>query len=97
MLATLEISRCYPGHGEPFDDVAAVIALNLQQAEERSARVAEALRAHGDVSVYALAESLYPRALRRRFWQIIATVQGHLDVLGERGEATLESGRWRAT
>ena len=94
-LQSLEITRCFPGHGEPFDDVREIIRLNLEQAEQRSERVREALSVLGEGTVYALAESLYPRALRRRFWQIIATVQGHLDLLAERGVARFEEGRWR--
>jgi glyoxylase-like metal-dependent hydrolase (beta-lactamase superfamily II) len=86
---------CYPGHGEPFENVAQVIAANLSQADQRTERLAEELRAGGPATVYAVAERMYPRALRRRFWQIISTVQGHLDVLGEAGRATLEDGRWR--
>jgi glyoxylase-like metal-dependent hydrolase (beta-lactamase superfamily II) len=96
-LQALEFTRCFPGHGEPFDDVSEVIRLNLEQAEQRSERVREALLAIGEGTVYALAETLYPRALRRRFWQIIATVQGHLDVLNERGHAAFADGVWRAT
>ena len=94
-LQALDFSRCFPGHGEPFDDVAEVIRLNLAQAELRSERVYEALAMTGEATVYALAESLYPRGLRRRYWQIIATVQGQLDVLGERGRAEFEEGLWR--
>ena len=46
-------------------------------------------------TVYHLAERLYPRALRRRFWQIISTIQGHLDVLAEAGQVVEEGHRWR--
>ena len=86
---------CYPGHGEPFEHVAEVIAANLSQAEQRTERLAEELRAAGPATVYELAERMYPRALRRRFWQIISTVQGHLDVLAEAGRAEFADGRWR--
>jgi glyoxylase-like metal-dependent hydrolase (beta-lactamase superfamily II) len=86
---------CYPGHGEPFENVTAVIDANLAQAEQRTQRVNDEMRLAGEATAYELAERIYPRALRRRFWQIIATVQGHLDVLAESGEAVCESGRWR--
>jgi glyoxylase-like metal-dependent hydrolase (beta-lactamase superfamily II) len=89
--------RCFPGHGEPFDNVADVIDGNLSQIEERTEKVAAALRNRGICSLYALADDLYPRALRRRFWQIIATVQGHLDVLEDAGRATLTDGNYAAT
>ncbi len=88
-------AMCYPGHGEPFEATGEVIGANLQQAQQRSERLFDELRAHGPATVYELAERMYPRALRRRFWQIISTVQGHLDVLAEAGEAEFEEGRWR--
>lgn len=93
-LRSLNVTRCYPGHGEPFERVAEVIDANLGQAEQRTARVHQALRDNSGATLYVLAESLYPRALRKRFWQIIATVQGHLDVLEESGAATTSEGRW---
>ena len=90
--ATQHFSRCFPGHGEPFDNVTGVIDANLAQIEQRTARVLATLTAAGRGSVYALCEALYPRALRRRFWQIAATVQGHLDLLEQRGQVVLVDG-----
>ena len=87
---------CYPGHGEPFSNVAEVIAANLAQVDQRSQRLRAELRDMGSATVYEVAERMYPRALRRRFWQIISTVQGHLDVLAEAGEASEDGGRWRS-
>ena len=78
-------ARCFPGHGEPFDGVNAVIEEQLRAIEERAARVLQELRAGGPAGLYGLAERLYPRALRRRFWQIAPTVLGHLDLLIESG------------
>lgn len=86
--------RCFPGHGEPFEDVSVAVAANLSQAEDRAARLLEALRHGGPATPYEAAERLYPRALRRRFWQIIATVQGHLDVLAEAGTVAFDGQRW---
>jgi glyoxylase-like metal-dependent hydrolase (beta-lactamase superfamily II) len=96
-LRTRDFVRCFPGHGEPFDNVQEVIDANLTQIEERTEKVAAALRNRGSCSLYALAEDLYPRALRRRFWQIIATVQGHLDLLEDGGRATVVDGDYGAT
>jgi glyoxylase-like metal-dependent hydrolase (beta-lactamase superfamily II) len=94
--AEMRFVACYPGHGDPFRNVAEVLAANLAQAKERTGRVLEALDTEGPGSVYEIAERLYPRALRRRFWQIIATTQGHLDVLAESGAAIFEGRTWRA-
>ena len=88
-LSAIQFVRCYPGHGEPFDNVNEVIALNLAQVEERGQKVWTALAEGGSAaSLYGLAERLYPRALKRRFWQIIATVQGHLDLLEAEGRVS---------
>lgn len=91
-LQQASFSRCFPGHGEPFDDVAGVIDANLAQIEQRGERVAEQLANLGSTSMYALCEALYPRALRRRFWQIVATVQGHCDLLEEQGRLRVVDG-----
>jgi len=84
-LAALHLTRCFPGHGEPFDDVAAAIATNLAAIEQRTDRVLSELHELHDATLYDIAERLYPRAVRRRFWQIISTVQGHLDLLEAEG------------
>ena len=84
-LAVIRFERCYPGHGEPFGEVAAAIASNLSAIEQRDERVYAELRSGGPAHLYRLCERMYPKALRRRFWQIAATVQGHLDVLAAVG------------
>lgn len=95
-LKRLGLKRCFPGHGEPFDNVSEAIETNLSQAEVRSERVLVELREAGSVTLYQLAEKLYPRALRRRFWPIVSTVQGHLDVLEEKGQAQPDNGLWHS-
>ncbi|MFQ5381249.1 MAG: MBL fold metallo-hydrolase [Dehalococcoidia bacterium] len=78
-IAGLEAQRCFPGHGVPFGNVPGVVAANLTQIDGRTARVAAARGGAG--SLFRLCEQLYPRATKRRLWQIMATVQGHLDIL----------------
>ncbi len=95
-LESLHPARCFPGHGSPFGDVNAVIAANLEQAEQRIQRTLEVLMNDGPLSLYDVAARLYPRALRRRFWQIAATVQGFLDALESEGLAASRGGRWHA-
>lgn len=87
-LRTAGFTRCFPGHGRPFDHVDRVIDASLGMIEERSERLMAELVAHGPGSLFALAERLYPRAVRRRFWQIVATIQGHLDLLEAEGRVT---------
>lgn len=89
--------RCFPGHGEPFDGVEAVIDANLSQIEQRTERVAALLRELGAATLWTLADALYPRALRRRFWQIAATVQGHLDILEAQSRVGCVGGEYRTS
>ena len=91
-LRARELRQCLPGHGEPFTDVAGEIDGNLAAIEARTERMLEELRERGPATVYGLGERLYPKALRRRFWQIVATVQGHLDLLAERGLVERQEG-----
>jgi glyoxylase-like metal-dependent hydrolase (beta-lactamase superfamily II) len=91
-LRTMEFSRCFPGHGEPFDDVRETIEANIAQVEQRGERVAEAIAKTGRCSLYSLCEAMYPRAFRRRFWQIASTVQGHLDLLEDEGRVRVVNG-----
>lgn len=95
-LEKLAFSRCFPGHGEPFDNVAAVIRTNLDLVEQRTGRVLATLRELGPATRFALGERLYPKAAQRRPWQILATVQGHLDLLESEGRAVLRDGRYEA-
>lgn len=88
--------HCFPGHGEPFENTREVVDTNLEQAHQRSERLRDSLRTEGPGTVYEVAERMYPRALRRRFWQIVATIQGHLDLLEEAGVARCVEGAWSA-
>ena len=93
-LSRMHFSYCWPGHGEPFSDVSRVIAENIAQIEQRTGRFQQLLAERGRANVYELCEAAYPRALRRRFWQIVATAQGHLDILEERGLARQTDGSY---
>ena len=96
-LATMRFRTCYPGHGEPFADVAGAIALNLGAIDERTEKVFGALREGGYATLYELCARIYPRAVKRRFWQIVPTVQGHLDLLEEAGRVVHDGKRYIST
>ena len=95
-LAEGAYERCFPGHGEPFDDVQGAIAAVLARLERRSERTLGALRTQGPASVHELCKRLYPRATERRYWQTASSVQGQLDLLEERGQAVPRKGLWEA-
>lgn len=95
-LEKLEFSRCFPGHGDPFDNVAETIRANLVQVEQRTEKVLAILRDVGQAAPFALCERLYPKAAQRRPWQILATVQGHLDLLESEGRVTACDGLYAA-
>ena len=95
-LAMGGFTRCFPGHGEPFDGATEAIAGALSRIERRCARVRTSLHAAGPASVYELCARLYPRATERRFWQTASSVQGQLDLLAARGEAREAEGLWEA-
>ena len=95
-LADGGFTRCFPGHGQPFDGATEAIADALGRIERRCARVRESLRRDGPATVHALCERLYPRAASRRWWQTASTVQGHLDLLESRGDAAARAGLWEA-
>ncbi|MGE5596310.1 MAG: MBL fold metallo-hydrolase, partial [Hyphomicrobiales bacterium] len=51
-----DFGRCFPGHGEPFDDVRGRIAANLGGIHARSERVLAELRTGGPGTVYGLGQ-----------------------------------------
>ena len=89
-------TRCFPGHGEPFDGAGEALAGALTRIERRCARVRESLTDGGSATVYELCTRLYPRGAERLFWQTASSVQGQLDLLASRGEAREVEGRWEA-
>ena len=95
-LAEGGFTRCFPGHGDPFDGAGEAMAGALARIERRCARVQESLRERGPATVYELCTRLYPRGTERRFWQTASSVQGQLDLLASRGEAREADGRWEA-
>src|SRR5690606_22876677 len=93
-LQSMAWERCFPGHGEPFSDVAGAIATTLGGIESRTARVLSLLRERGPLTLWAICRALYPRTAVRRTWTMLATVQSHLDMLEEQGSAHAFEGAW---
>jgi glyoxylase-like metal-dependent hydrolase (beta-lactamase superfamily II) len=93
-LGKRQFSQCFPGHGPAFDDVAATIERNIATIEARTTKVARALSPRQPASAWSICEKLYRLAAYRRPWQLLATIQGHLDLLEARGEARAVEGGW---
>lgn len=87
--------ECFPGHGEPFRDVHGVIQRNLDGIRERTDRVLAALGNAGEATVFELCKAIYPRAARRRYWQVVATIHGNLDIAEARGAVTFDGARYK--
>lgn len=89
-IRDLELTMCFPGHGDPFGDVRDRIDANLVAIDSRTAKVRSLLSQRHPLSTWDLCEALYRRAAARRPWQILSTIQGHLDMLAE-AEEVLET------
>ncbi len=94
-LAHHDLSRCFPGHGDPWDDPSGRIAIDLATIRERSQETLGVVEAQGEPSLFAVAEALYPRAASRHFWQIVPAVLGQLDLLEDAGTITRRQHRYQ--
>jgi glyoxylase-like metal-dependent hydrolase (beta-lactamase superfamily II) len=80
----LELGRCYPGHGGPFNDHRQVVDAILAKHERRNNRVMRLMRADG-MTPYAMARALYPDMPLESLYLILSVAVGHMEVLEERG------------
>jgi glyoxylase-like metal-dependent hydrolase (beta-lactamase superfamily II) len=96
-LSGEDYTWCYPGHGPAFEGVEDAIQRNIATIEARTAKVEGALTRDEPQTLWSVCERLYRLAARRRPWQLLATVQGHLDVLEKRGAAAAAEGGWLST
>ena len=89
-----ELTECFPGHGEPFSDIHGSIRRNLDTIEERTARVLQTLARLGRATLFDLCCTMYPRAALRRYWQVVATIQGNLDIAESQSAVTFDGGSY---
>ena len=87
--ASLGLRTVLPGHGDPVDDAAALVAARLDHHAERSRRIGEAL-APRPATAHALATSLWPALPVDQTYLALSEVLGHLDLLGDEGFARPE-------
>ena len=94
LIKELKPAVVYPGHGDPIADPVAEVDRQLAQVEKRCARIRQELGS-GPLTTLGVTRALYPRLPGARLWQVLGVVNGHLDLLEERGEAVVEGGLWR--
>ena len=80
-LSHYNFTDCFPGHGSPFKNPDIRIKSALTRIERRVSRIEKAINNGVEPNAYALAQHLYPHAINRSLWHLIATTQGCLDIL----------------
>ena len=83
-LRSLPVSRAFPGHGDPFDDVSAVIDRTLCHLQEFKKSVLKAMKGR-EMSPFEISHELDPRLKGQRSFLQMSDVLGMLEVLEEEG------------
>jgi glyoxylase-like metal-dependent hydrolase (beta-lactamase superfamily II) len=81
----LDIATVLPGHGEPFEDVRALIDRYLGRQERRSSETLD-LVARGPKTAFDLAKALWGRHAMTHVTMAISETLGNLDVLAAQGQ-----------
>jgi glyoxylase-like metal-dependent hydrolase (beta-lactamase superfamily II) len=85
-IASLQPAIALPGHGEPVDDVAALVRQRAIFHERRAQRLLQALDGCA-LTLWELTQPLFPRLERGMdFFLALSEVLGHLDLLEEAGQ-----------
>lgn len=85
----LELGKCFPGHGQPFDDHRKVIDGLMSRQDRRRTRVLH-LVPKGGITPYEVAAALYPRRIASEFYLCLSMAAGQLECLEEQGLAVSE-------
>tara|TARA_B100000029_G_scaffold287864_1_gene281661 strand:- start:9464 stop:10411 length:948 start_codon:yes stop_codon:yes gene_type:complete len=80
-LLAYNFTYCFPGHGAPFENPNTRIKTALTRVERRVTRIEKAINSGIAPIAYALAQHLYPHAIKTSLWPLIATTQGCLDII----------------
>jgi glyoxylase-like metal-dependent hydrolase (beta-lactamase superfamily II) len=89
MMAALELTLAYPGHGDPITDPGALISRTIEHHEKRKATVAGHLGRDGKTP-YELAREIYPKVTGYDVFLGVSEVVAHLDLVVEDGDAIVE-------
>ena len=83
------LGRCYPGHGEPFDDHRRVVEGIVSQHRRRRRRLTELASPEG-MTPYAFSKALYPRQKIGDTFMCLSVTVGHLEALADTDRMILE-------
>jgi glyoxylase-like metal-dependent hydrolase (beta-lactamase superfamily II) len=89
-VAALRVLWVYPGHGAPFQGHRKLIKERLAFHDRRAAKLLGFL-ADGPASVYDLSRRLFPNLAGVELFLGLSETLGHLDVLEDRGQVTVQS------
>jgi glyoxylase-like metal-dependent hydrolase (beta-lactamase superfamily II) len=82
----LDLGRCHPGHGKPFEDAVAVIDGITQQHERRNRRLLEQMTPEG-MTPFRASQILYPRLQMENLYLALSIATGQLELLEHEGRA----------
>src|SRR5215210_6594526 len=81
----MEIAQVLPGHGDPFDDHAALIDERFAM-HERRARKIHGLLGEQPLTAHEIAQSLWGNVAVTQAYLTLSEVLGHVDLLLERDQ-----------
>ncbi len=92
-IEALAPRKVYPAHGDPIDDVGAVIAMFREQFSTRQRKIM-AILAGGENTVYRIGRTLFPdikgKRLPLEIFLLVSEVYTHLQVLQKEGRVSSE-------
>jgi glyoxylase-like metal-dependent hydrolase (beta-lactamase superfamily II) len=80
------------GHGEPVDDVGALVEDRFRMHDRRAARIHRMLVDDGPLTAHEIANRMWGNVAVTQAFLTLSEVLGHLDLLVERGQAVEEHG-----
>ena len=86
-VAAMDVSAAWPGHGEPFHDVRALVRQRVMFHAQRAERIL-GLFDGNSLTTYQIARRLFPQLDPLNFFLAISEVLGHLELLESEGRVS---------
>jgi glyoxylase-like metal-dependent hydrolase (beta-lactamase superfamily II) len=87
-----DVAIVLPGHGDPVTGVAALVESRLGGHERRARKIAGMLEERGPLTAHEIAHGLWGGIALTQAYLTLSEVLGHLDLLMERDEVTVQEG-----